>query len=44
MNSFEGNWNDKSNWSDVIQWYVKGMSDFYDAVYPVWEKVQKEID
>lgn len=43
-NGFQGNWNDKTNWDDVINWYTDKMILFYDAVYPIWEKVQMEID
>jgi hypothetical protein len=40
-NGFEGKWEDKSNWDDVINWYVQNMMTFYDAVYPIWEKAQR---
>jgi len=43
-NEFQGNWNDKTSWEDVIEWYVNKMVLFYEAVYPVWEKVQSKLD
>ena len=42
-NNFEGNWKDKSNWPDVIDWYTENMLKFYNAVYPIWEKVQRKL-
>ena len=42
-NSFEGNWKDKTNWPDVIDWYTENMLKFYSAVYPIWEKVQRKL-
>lgn len=41
--SFEGNWEDKTIYDDVIKWYCEKMPLFYNAVYPIWEKVQKEL-
>lgn len=43
-NGFQGNWSDKTNWEDVIDWYTKKMVLFYDALYPVWKKVQSKLD
>ena len=43
-NSFEGNWGDKSNWDDVINWYVQNMITFYNGVYPIWEKAQRKLN
>lgn len=43
-NDFQGNWSDKTNWEDVIVWYTEKMVLFYEAVYPVWEKVQRKLD
>lgn len=34
---------DESSWAELIQWYHQSMSKFYDSVYPIWEKVQKEL-
>ncbi len=39
----EGRFNDEKYWDDLISWYRESMVKFYNAVYPVWEKVQKEI-
>ena len=41
--SFQGNWQDKTNWADVIDWYTENMMLFYNNVYPIWEKVQKKL-
>lgn len=40
---FQGNWQDKTNWADVIDWYTENMLLFYNTVYPIWEKVQKKL-
>lgn len=42
-NSIEGDWKDKTNWPDVIDWYTENMLKFYNAVYPIWEKVQRKL-
>ncbi len=42
-NKLEGRFNDEKYWGDLIEWYSEAMVKFYNAVYPVWEKVQKEI-
>lgn len=44
MKSFEGKWEDKTYWDDVIHWYVQNMTKFYDTVNPVWQRVQDELD
>ena len=41
--SFTGNWNDGTKDADIINWYCEKMPLFYNAVYPVWEKVQKGL-
>jgi len=43
MNNLEGRFSDEKYWDDLITWYREAMVKFYNAVYPVWEKVQKEI-
>ena len=43
-NDLEGKWGDKSNWNGVIDWYVQNMVSFYNAVNPIWEKVQGKLD
>jgi len=40
---FEGRFNDETYWPELIRWYRESMAKFYNAVYPVWEKVQKEL-
>ena len=42
-NSFEGDWKDKTNWPDVIDWYTENMLKFYNEVYPIWETVQRKL-
>lgn len=32
-----------ANWEPYIRWYRENMVQFYNAIHPVWEKVQKEI-
>ena len=44
QDSFEGNWQDKTVYDDVIDWYCKKMPLFYKAVYPIWKKVQGKLD
>jgi hypothetical protein len=41
-NNLEGRFNDEKYWDDLIEWYREAMVKFYEVVYPVWEKVQKE--
>jgi hypothetical protein len=43
VKDFDGRFSDESRWNDLIEWYRKAMVRFYEAVQPVWEKVQKEI-
>jgi hypothetical protein len=42
-NNLEGRFSDEKYWDDLIVWYREAMVKFYNAVYPIWEKVQKEI-
>jgi len=42
-NKLEGRFSDEKYWDDLIAWYREAMVRFYNAVYPVWERVQKEI-
>lgn len=42
QNNLEGRFNDEKYWDDLIEWYREAMVKFYEVVYPVWEKVQKE--
>jgi hypothetical protein len=43
LNINEGKFTDKANWSEWIEWFRKTMPKFYNHVYPIWDKVQKEI-
>jgi len=43
FNLIEGSFNDETNWNEWIDWYVSSMTRFYDTIYPVWNKVQKEL-
>ncbi|MBV6640757.1 MAG: DUF4268 domain-containing protein [Cyclobacteriaceae bacterium] len=35
---------DRTDWDTRIEWYHSTMTKFYNAIYPVWEKVQSELD
>lgn len=39
----DGKFTDEKHWEDLLSWYVTTMENFYKAVNPIWEKVQKEI-
>jgi hypothetical protein len=43
LKSFSGEWRDGDSWPEVIDWYTESMRKFYEAVNPVWEKVQKDL-
>ncbi len=36
-------WIDPEDMQSRAEWYVKEMVEFYNILYPVWEKVQKEL-
>lgn len=38
-----GSFDDEDTWSSQINWMVETMPKFYEAVFPVWEEVQKEL-
>jgi hypothetical protein len=40
----EGTFSDKTNWDAWINWYRISMKEFHDKIYPIWDKVQKELD
>ena len=42
QDTLEGRFNDEKYWDNLIEWYREAMVKFYEVVYPVWEKVQKE--
>jgi len=42
-NNLEGRFNEEKYWDDLIAWYREAMVKFYNALYPIWEKVQREI-
>ncbi|MBL7794077.1 MAG: DUF4268 domain-containing protein [Saprospiraceae bacterium] len=41
---FPGRFNDETYWPELIQWYREEMNRFYEAVSPVWDRVQKEVE
>jgi hypothetical protein len=41
--TFEGRFKEEKYWKLLIEWYRESMVNFYKAIYPVWEKVQKEL-
>lgn len=41
--NLHGRFNDEIYWEELITWYAQVMNKFYKAVYPVLEKVQKEL-
>ena len=43
LENLQGRFNDESYWEELIEWYKAAMVKFYATIYPVWEKVQKEI-
>lgn len=43
LNNIGGSFADKSNWDELIEWYCKNMNEFYNVIYPIWQKAQKEI-
>lgn len=38
-----GDFNEKTNWDEWITWYRESMKKFYDRIYPIWVKAQKEM-
>ena len=38
-----GKFKNKDSWDPKIEWFRISIVKFYEAFYPVWEKVQKEI-
>lgn len=38
-----GDWHDKEHRKQRVVWYVKYMEDFYNKIYPYWEKAQKDM-
>jgi hypothetical protein len=43
VGQYEGSFSEEARWQEVIEWYRNTMVRFYNAVYPVWERVQKEL-
>lgn len=43
VGQLEGRFSDEVYWPTLIEWYRVAMNNFYDSVYPYWEKVQKEL-
>lgn len=44
VNKNEAKFTEKGNWDEWIEWFRVSMTKFYERVYPIWEKVQKEIN
>jgi len=40
----DANFVSKENWDSYIQWYRESMKKFFKSVFPIWEKVQKELN
>ena len=38
-----GNWNTKDGWDERISWYSNSMKEFYNVIYPIWDKVYNEV-
>lgn len=38
-----GDWHNKEQRKHRVVWYVKYMEDFYNKIYPYWEKAQKDM-
>lgn len=34
---------DENSWEEILDWYSKTMKQFYNVLYPYWEKVQKQV-
>lgn len=43
FNLIAGDFNEKTNWDAWIEWYTVSMKKFYENLYPIWEKVQREL-
>lgn len=41
--NLQGRFNEEIYWEDLIAWYRVAMVKFYNAVYPIMEKVLKEV-
>lgn len=39
-----GMFKDKESWDSKINWFEKAIDEFYKALYPTWEKVQRELN
>ena len=44
VSELEGRFSDELYWDDLITWYREAMVQFYNIIYPYWEKVQGELD
>jgi hypothetical protein len=42
--AIEGKFNEKTNWEAWITWYRESMTAFYKVMFPIWEKVQRDMD
>lgn len=43
MSNLEGRFSEEKYWPELIAWYRNAMINFYDKIYPFWEKGQKEL-
>jgi hypothetical protein len=41
VDALEGSFNDEVYWDELIEWYKNSIIKFYNALNPIWEKVQK---
>jgi hypothetical protein len=41
LESLHGRFSDEQSWEQIVEWYTASISEFYKAVYPFWERVQK---
>ena len=43
VKQLEGKFNDEIYWNNLINWYQESMVKFYNALNPIWDKVQKDL-
>lgn len=41
--TFRGKWGDEEHFEDSIKWFANSMEPFYNAVSPIWSKVQSKL-
>lgn len=42
LDNLNGRFNEEQSWDQIVEWYSLAMKEFYKAVYPFWEKVQRD--